>query len=433
MTNKIIIIGAGLTGLYLGYLLKMSNIDFEIYDKSNRPGGKLKSINLFNANLECGMDYIESNNLKIIELINKLNIRFDVVTKKIKYIDIKAFNYDDICKKIRDNFNNYNTNELITMNTYIFLELTLNQIEFEQFKQIIDVNLLEMNIREFMQHSFNDIYAKIQSMSIDNNILQSIQTQIQLDHSMQTITDRLAVLVQEKLNLNHFVQEITYMPLTHTYMLMINNSYVQVDKLVLACNSSIKTIKLNIPRNIKSQISNIKSFSMIKLFILFNSDMNHIIKSNEIIYTKSILTNITICPTNSKIINLNLINNSKTKLLFNLLSSDLKTSKYIHKVKKILHKILSNIFNQTIPTINNFAYCKWTNGYHINLNIIQTNFWNHHNLILTGEWVNSWTNTLEGACVSAIDTYHLIKNPLYFDKLRHVPDNVKSINQNIYK
>ena len=56
---KIVIIGAGLTGLYLASMLKKINVDFEIYEKSSRPGGRIKTINFFDTDIDCGSNIIQ--------------------------------------------------------------------------------------------------------------------------------------------------------------------------------------------------------------------------------------------------------------------------------------------------------------------------------------------------------------------------------------
>ena len=45
---KIIIIGGGITGLYIGYMFKKYNIDFDIYERNNIIGGKITNQKITN-------------------------------------------------------------------------------------------------------------------------------------------------------------------------------------------------------------------------------------------------------------------------------------------------------------------------------------------------------------------------------------------------
>jgi hypothetical protein len=428
MSNKIVIVGAGLTGLYLGYLLKMANIDFEIYEKSLRPGGKLKTINLFNTNLECGIDHIESQHYNMIHLLNKLKIKSSVQMAKRQFInDVNHDLFKYLLKKVFKlyNMSEYVSNPPMHLSAYIYIQTVLSKSEFEIFqKNMTNIKLLEMNMKDFADQIIDELYK---SATDEFNYIKIDQ--------MQLITDILANLVQEKLNLGSFVQEITHMPLTGTYLLLINNNYVPVDKLVLATNISIRKIKLNIPRQILHNINQIKSYTIIKLFILFDQSIEHIIKPNTFIYSDQLLTNISSSMYNSKILTAHITNDSNdtnTKQICRLIKNS-NSDHQIIQIQTILEKILNKIFNTYIPSIVSYAYCEWSNGFHIKQNPIQTNFWHKYNMILAGEWVNSTTNSLEDACIGTIDTFKIISNPLYFDKLTHKPDNVDNIEGNKYE
>jgi monoamine oxidase len=74
---RIIIVGAGLSGLTSAYHLQKAGIAAQIYEASDRTGGRcLTERNRFDENqyIERGGEFIDSNHTAIIELISELNL-----------------------------------------------------------------------------------------------------------------------------------------------------------------------------------------------------------------------------------------------------------------------------------------------------------------------------------------------------------------------
>ncbi|MGB5244605.1 MAG: FAD-dependent oxidoreductase [Lutimonas sp.] len=75
--RKIIILGAGLTGLYLANLLKREKIDFQILEGRGRVGGRiLTDYQKDSASLEMGATWFGENHLKLKQVIKALNINY---------------------------------------------------------------------------------------------------------------------------------------------------------------------------------------------------------------------------------------------------------------------------------------------------------------------------------------------------------------------
>ena len=51
---KIAIIGSGISGLYLGLILKSKNYDFDIYEKNNSIGGRIEVVEFDNIPVVAG-------------------------------------------------------------------------------------------------------------------------------------------------------------------------------------------------------------------------------------------------------------------------------------------------------------------------------------------------------------------------------------------
>jgi protoporphyrinogen/coproporphyrinogen III oxidase len=70
--TNVIIIGAGLTGLTLGYYLKKKGIDFVIVEKESRPGGVIRTIHEGGFTFETGPNTGVLGNLEVMDLFEDL-------------------------------------------------------------------------------------------------------------------------------------------------------------------------------------------------------------------------------------------------------------------------------------------------------------------------------------------------------------------------
>ena len=276
---KIVIIGAGLTGLYLGYLLKHINIDVDIYEKLSRPGGKINTVRLFNTDVDCGADIILPQHLNILSLLAKLKID----TKLNQMIINTRSNYSEFIKCLKKIEQQFKNDQAINISAYIYIKSILSDDEFTIFlDHIYNTFILEMEISDFMKYNFYDLYLEDKQININS----------------RELVKKLASYVQDRLYLNHLVQEITYMPLTRKYLLQINDSYINADKVIISTNISKKKMRLNIPNQIILQLDHIRSLPWLKIFTLHSKDLK-LLLDNKMIKTKSLFTNIYINKNNS--------------------------------------------------------------------------------------------------------------------------------------
>ena len=463
---KIIIVGGGLCGLYLAYLLKNINIDFEIHEKSSRPGGRIKTINAFGKQLECGSHIIQPYHFNMIGLLNKLKLNSSIIdgTKLFTIVDeINQKIFDNLLNKIKTS---YETDKPVNIPAIVYFTSILSSIELNIFKAHIFIEQdLNTEISDYMKYAFYDLKLHNQTIcptfgtktatetvtetgtgtgtetdKIYHHLNCSKNKYIIVNTGMQSITDKLANLVQEKLYLNSPVTEITHMPITNSYIIRAGDRLINADYLILATDASIKTIRLSIPKEIKQSIYSVHSNPIMRLYTKHHGNINFKTSSiKQMIQTQSVLTNIE--KIDSNILGALYVSGPKTDLLYELLTrpingqnnlqNNLQNQTYTSKqIKQLLHTLLQNITGQQLPPITEYVACKWKQGSHYNTKKIKTNFWHKHNLILAGEWVHPYHNTLEGSAMSAIETFKIITQNLFEDKLRHNPDNVKSIEEN---
>lgn len=341
---KIIIIGGGITGLYIGYMLNKYNIDFDIYERSSMIGGKLVNKKIFDKKVEY---QIYHHHMHMINLLKELNIDYKIVNKvnDIKF-DTKLF------EKIKQIFDK-NPVKNITVDT--FMKNNLSESEYNLFiSYISDLKLNQMEISNYIKYNHDNILL----------INRSKET-ILINHD---IIDKLSLNIRNNIYINYNVQQIAYMPITNNYILTVNDKFINADKVILTSNMGIHLI---IPPIIQKQFLKIESFNYLKIYYQSPdkkiSTLDYITKDQDILYES-------------------IIQNKETAI--NILNA------YLNNKDKILK----------------YTYQNWKNAYHINKYTIETNFYNKYNMILA---IHPYSNSLEGSCVCAKDTFDIIQNEIY--------------------
>jgi hypothetical protein len=240
---KIIIIGGGITGLYIGYTLNKYNIDFSIYERSNHIGGKLYK-NIFQ---------IYPHQTNIINLLDELNIKYEYedTSNSIRY-DHKLFDL------IRDKYLKTKQQDISVGD---FLATILTKNEYNLFMSYIQpLKLDQMEISYYMKYQHENILAINQS-----NRLINVNAEI---------IDKLSESIQNNIIFNYNVKQITYMPITNNYLLTIDDRFVNADKIILTTN---KNIQLIINKDIKSQLDKIQLFNWTKIKYRTKTSKNNLI------------------------------------------------------------------------------------------------------------------------------------------------------------
>ncbi len=74
MKKKILIIGGGLSGIYLGYLLKKEGFSIKIVEANDRIGGRIYTKNSYTTNVELGATWLWRYNPALLKVCSDLNI-----------------------------------------------------------------------------------------------------------------------------------------------------------------------------------------------------------------------------------------------------------------------------------------------------------------------------------------------------------------------
>ncbi|WP_158840835.1 FAD-dependent oxidoreductase [Polaribacter sp. L3A8] len=74
MMKKIIILGAGISGIYLGYKLKKVGFSIKILEANNRVGGRIYTKKTNDTKVELGATWLWKYNEELLKVCKELNI-----------------------------------------------------------------------------------------------------------------------------------------------------------------------------------------------------------------------------------------------------------------------------------------------------------------------------------------------------------------------
>jgi len=138
MKHDVIILGAGISGLYLGIELLKQNRQVSLLEKTSRVGGRIDTIHHNNHILEAGAGRFSECHKMLFKLLQRYNL-FDKKYPITKYADILlknnnnySTNIDDYYKIIFSKSKNYKNSYLANKYTYEILEEILGSKELVQ-------------------------------------------------------------------------------------------------------------------------------------------------------------------------------------------------------------------------------------------------------------------------------------------------------------
>jgi hypothetical protein len=243
----IIIIGAGISGLYIGYILKKLNKDFVIIEKDNRYGGRVYVENFLDKQvpLGAGIGRFEKDVL-LYELCKEL----DVPTKKnitkisYSYLIENNINILEYISRLKEIYNK-NKNIRSTCNFLSFLKKHCNN--YDKFiKKCGFSDFIHSDIEDtFDDYGFDDLVSGWSSFSLEWNLL--------LDNLYKVLKNNI-ILDENIIRVN-----------SNKKIVITDNNEYKYDKLI--CSATVD-ISSNIFKNNKAILNilddlNVQTFSRI--------------------------------------------------------------------------------------------------------------------------------------------------------------------------
>ena len=134
-----IIIGGGISGLYSLHLLNKKNKDLKILliEKEDYLGGRILNKNFHGTNIKLGAGIAKEDNLHLLKLLKKFNIKYFKFEGEKKIVDPK-FNRDyhfRIIKKIKDTVKNLKRTNIKYSHLTVkqFLKKYLTPFEYKSY------------------------------------------------------------------------------------------------------------------------------------------------------------------------------------------------------------------------------------------------------------------------------------------------------------
>jgi hypothetical protein len=246
----IIIIGAGISGLYLGYLLKKSNREFIILEKEDRYGGRVQVGDFFNKQVVLGAGIGRFEKDKILyNLCEELNVPTQKYKTNINYsfkVDIPLMCSVNYLKKIYKKNTNLRSKLNFLDFLYQYYEDAYNFIKISGYTDYIHADIEDT----LYEYGFEDNVSGYEAFSI----------------KWQILLDNLYNILKNNIHLN---EEVIKCNTQESYIITNKGKYTYQN---LICSTPVNIARKIFPNiEILSHL-NCQSFSRIYAKIGKNND-----------------------------------------------------------------------------------------------------------------------------------------------------------------
>jgi hypothetical protein len=372
MIYDYIIIGSGISGLYLGYLLQ--NKKYLILEKNDNIGGRIQQINFHEKIVQLGAGIIEDHHPNMINLLKKLKIKYNIGYKEydklITGYDKKEFNkiLDQIkkFKNIKDKCIKDVLKEILYNDTKKINFFIKSSNYTDYFKADA-----KMTIKNYPIEDIYDIKSKIYYIEGGNH----------------KIIEELSMYSKKNIKLNSSVINIE----------MKNDIWIITDNhTIYQTKHVISTVDINALKNIKIKGVNINYF---KKMIGSNNFLRMYTYHDNIELNKSI-----VIPHIFK--QMIPINNN---IIMSAYCDNLNATKTNKLLENINNKEITKIINKFVPTtpVKDKIIKYWDVGTHYykpSYNY-KKNYYSEDNFSIVGEVIGYEQGWMEGAIHSVNNWY----------------------------
>jgi protoporphyrinogen oxidase len=391
-----IIIGGGITGLYLNYLLKNKNT--LLLEKNNYLGGRAIEENFHNTTIKLGAGIGALHNKNLLKLLKKLKIKYEIYPSTINL-------------KFKTNFDMKKAVNLIITKYNLLKKINHKDIKYLTVKQFIIKYFGKKffkeydKIAEYKDYHNSDLEYYIKYYDIKDHIPSPYKL---LSISWTDVITKLKnKLNKNKIKLNFEVNDIKYINninnINESYYI-VNNKYKTKN---IICALTLQPLQKILSKTNFIKINYNKFIGTIPFLRIYTYHKNgH--NMNEFIERYNIVDNEL-----EKIIIMN-----KNVLMFSY--SDNKNAEYLYKLynlykknkdefKIILIKLFKNIVNQDI-IIDDIRFVYWHEGIHYFKpqknnklkNIVKILSKPHDNFYVCGEMLSFKQGWVEG-CIESVN------------------------------
>jgi protoporphyrinogen oxidase len=386
-----IIIGGGISGLYLNYLLTKNNKTL-LLEKNNYFGGRALDIKFHDSYIKLGAGIAELHNKHLLKVLKKLKIKSPKFDGSINVISKEKVNINKMIVKIKYMYKSKSFDIIKHMSVSEFIIKYLGQNFFNQYSKYIEYT-------DFFDSSIES-YIKYYNI---NDHKQSDYVIIYVDWMLLINTLIKHIKKYNQLKKNYEVTQIKFNKETDTYI--INNTYETKNIVFATTIKSLSNIikKSSLPININYN-DYIGYVPFIRIYTYHKNGHNINAPRYNIV--------------NNKLHKVLLLNDKILMVSYSDNANALYWYKFMNNKKELINKIkisLKEIFNQDVE-IDDINIAFWEEGVHyykpksgLKVKEIIKKLSNpHDNIYVCGEMLSTKQGWVEGAIQSADDIFKII-------------------------
>jgi hypothetical protein len=312
---KIAIIGSGISSLYLAHKLLKKNYDFDIYEKNNNIGGRIKVVDFDDLEVIAGAGILRFNKDKLmLKLCKELNVETHNYKTEFSYT-FKPLNVLEIIEKLKKNLPLFEDEKLRSKIKFSnYAKKILGTKEYDMFVKSCGLSDFEKAdvIDTIYDYGFDDCVSGYEGVSV----------------KWQQLLDSFYELLKEHIYLSTPIKKIER---------TIDNKFIIKGKIYdkVVITTDVKTIREYF---LKDKIyKNIEGQTFARLYVKLDKPI--------VGYKKIIITDLPF----QKIIEIN-----KEKCIYMISYSDNKVAnrwKKVDNIKKVVKKNILRIFGQDVKVL----------------------------------------------------------------------------------
>ena len=429
-----IIIGCGISGLYLGNKLSSIGHKIILFDQRERIGGRIISIKDINNNTyDVGAVKIPSDQIRINRLIKKLNLNNNkmLINNNFKYNNHSKSYYKNNLINLFDKIKNKD----IKTNSKSVLQLSEELFDNNFSEKLVNMsgyngNFEKLNFNGFIKYT-GDINRKYYILKdgltqICNKLVENEKLDIHLKSKLVSYTyDYNKKIFNIKIERNNKIQHfksynlILAIPKKNLKKIFCNNKFNEIN---LVKNTNISEQKYILPL-----LDTVKTNNYMRIFATYPKINNKIwFKNLGDIHTSGFLRKASPYNSDTGIMQISYTDNRYADIWKNILLDNKKSILHQNNIYNIIHKKLSKLYKKKIPNPLQYSCHYWSHGTHywlpnVNINDVHNNLIKpfDYRLYICGEAYSNYQSWMEGALETADKVYQNIlkKDNRYINKI----------------
>jgi protoporphyrinogen oxidase len=388
-----IIIGGGVSGLYLNYLLTKDNKTL-LLEKNDYFGGRALDVKFHDSYIKLGAGIAELHNKHLLKVLKKLKIKTEKYDGSINVISNEKVNINKMITIIKKTYKKLSFDKIKNMSASEFIIKYCGQKFFDLYSKYVEyTDFFDSSIESYIK------YYNINDHNQSDYVIVYVDWMLLIQKLIEYIKK------YNKLKKNYEVKEIKFNIDTNTYI--INNTYETKNIVFATTIKSLSNIikKSSLPININYN-DYIGYVPFIRIYTYHKNGHNINAPRYNIV--------------NSKLHKVLLLNEKILMVSYSDNANALYWHKFMNNKKELIIKIkiyLKKLYDQDI-TIDDIMVAFWEEGVHyykpksgLKVKEIIKKLNNpHDNIYVCGEMLSLKQGWVEGAIQSADDIYRKLPN-----------------------